>query len=59
MSVKQKTLGKIKGNKKLEQTGIQKYLCEDTSSEEEDEFDNEEDDAFRAMDKTIVNSEST
>jgi len=53
--------GRSKGllaKKKDEKVGIQKYLCEDSSSEEEDEFDNVEDDAFTTLDKTIMNTDN-
>lgn len=45
-----------KGNAK---TGISKYLSEDTGSEDEDEFDNNDDadDTFQHLDKTIMNND--
>lgn len=59
MSVTQKHIGK-KRQAKAEKTGISKYLCDDTSSESDDEFaDDGEDDAFKTLDKNIANSDNT
>lgn len=41
-----------------QKTGISKYLCEDTSSEDEDEFDGDDDDPFKTLDKTIMNNDN-
>ena len=48
-----------KVGKGKEKTGISKYLSEDTGSEDEDEFDNNDDgdDTFQGFSKTIVQND--
>jgi predicted secreted acid phosphatase len=56
MCVAQKTTKKgPKGAQGKGKTGISKYLSEETSSEDEDEFDNN--DELNTLDKTIMNND--